>query len=164
MSIRKTFTLLLALATFAGCVDETEYDNTAQGNLEALWKVMDEHYCFFDEKRATLGVDWDEVHRRYTPQVAGADRDQLFEVMAHMIGELRDGHVNLYSGFDVGRNWSWKEDYPTNFQDTLYNIYIGTDYRIASGIAYRILDDNTGYMRVASFATEPGNGNLDEIL
>lgn len=156
--------LLICSASFVSCVDEEEYDNTVSGNYEALWKVMDEHYCFFDEKAKTLGVDWDEVHTRYAKQVNGTNTEQLFEVLSNMLGELKDGHVNLSSAFDIGRNWSWKEDYPTNFSDTLYNKYIGTDYRIASGIYYQILDDNIGYMRLESFETEPGDGNLDDIL
>lgn len=156
--------VLISSMSFVSCVDEDDYENTASGNFEALWKVMDEHYCFFDEKKQELGVDWNEVHARYASMVKGTDTDQLFEVLARMIGELKDGHVNLYSGFDMGRNWSWKEDYPSNFSEEIYNKYIGTDYRISAGITYRILDDNIGYMRVASFGTEPGNGNLDEIL
>lgn len=166
----KHLNILLFLCLFfsgtglVSCVDEEEFTNNNDGNFEALWKIMDEHYCFFEYKKETLGIDWNEVHDRYKKQVVGASSDQLFEVLARMIGELKDGHVNLYTSFDIGRNWSWKENYPSNFSDTLYNKYIGTDYRIASGYSYRILDDNIGYMRVASFANEPGNGNLDEIL
>lgn len=154
----------MALTTFMGCSDEDTYTDDAQGNFEALWKIMDEHYCFFDYKQETLGVDWQKLHDKYAPRVVGANTTQLFEVLTQMIGELRDGHVNLTSGFDFGRNWSWKEDYPDNFYDTLYNIYMGTDYKIGGGIYYRILDDNIGYMRVESFGSEPGDGNLDEIL
>jgi len=160
-------TIIIQLSTmmfFTSCVDEDEYEDTASGNFEALWKIMDEHYCFFDEKKQELGVDWNEVHDRYATQVIGTNRDQLFEVLTKMVGELKDGHVNIYSAFDIGRNWSWKEDYPSNFSDTLYNKYIGTDYRIAAGIDYKILDDNIGYMRVSSFSYEAGNGNLDNIL
>lgn len=146
------------------CVNEEEYANDNMGNFEALWKVMDEHYCFFDEKREQLGVDWNEVHQRYAKQVVGANTEQLFEVFKNMIGELKDGHVNLFSGFDAGRNWSWKEDFPKNFSDALYDKYMGTDYRISAGIYYRILDDNIGYMYIPSFDVEPGNGNLDNIM
>lgn len=156
--------LLLFSVAVGSCVDEDTFDNTPQGNFEALWKIMDEHYCFFDYKEQTLGVDWTDVYRRYKPMTNGADTEQLFEVLSNMLGELKDGHVNLSSGFNYGRNWSWKEDYPSNFSDTLYNKYMGTDYRIASGIYYRILDDNVGYMRVSTFANEPGDGNLDDIL
>lgn len=157
-------TLLLPLSSLTSCVDEEQFANDNSGNFEALWKAMDEHYCFFDEKKAELGVDWNAVHAKYAPMVKGANDEQLFEVLARMIGELKDGHVNLYSAFDVGRNWSWREDFPENFSSSLYNKYIGTDYRLASGIAYRVLDDNIGYMRVSTFSNDFGDGNLDEIL
>lgn len=149
------FTLLLASCV---CDDAPQNDNV--GNFEALWQVMDEHYCFFNEKT----VDWNEVHDRYRPQVVGADKYQLFEVCSNMLAELKDGHVNLFSAWDVGRNWSWKEDYPDNFYENLYKRYMGTDYRIAGGIYYRILDGNVGYVRLPSFSTEPGDGNIDEVL
>ncbi len=148
----------------AACVDEDTFDNTVDGNFEALWTIMDEHYCFFDYKAQTLGVDWDEVHERYKPQVKGASSSQLFEVLVNMLSELEDGHVNLSSGWDYGREWSWREDYPTNFSDSLYRKYMGTDYRIVSGIEYRILDDNIGYMRVSSFDVDMGEGNLDNVF
>ena len=147
--------------TATSCVDEEEYANTPQGNFEALWKIMDQHYCFFSEKN----IDWDNVYQRYSRQIGqNMTESQLFEVLCNMLGELRDGHVNLYSTFDVGRNWSWREDYPSNYSDTLSRQYLGTDYRIASGIYYRILDDNIGYMRCATFANGFGEGNLDDIM
>ena len=33
------------------CVDVTEHEDTPEGNFEALWRVIDEHYCFFDYKQ-----------------------------------------------------------------------------------------------------------------
>lgn len=165
---RLTSALLLMSLTalsLTSCVDEDEYSNTARGNFEALWKMMDEHYCFFAEKQQTLGVDWNEVHVRYAAQVNDLmTEDQLFEVLGNMLGELRDGHVNMYSAWDVARNWSWHEDYPANVSDTLLRRYLGTDYRIAASLKYRILDDNIGYMRCASFANGFGEGNLDEVM
>lgn len=157
--------MLLTALSLTSCVDEDEYSNTARGNFEALWKMMDEHYCFFAEKQQTLGVDWNEVHARYAAQVNDLmTEEQLFEVLGNMLGELRDGHVNIYSAWDVARNWSWHENYPSNLSDTLINRYLSTDYRIASGMRYRILDDNIGYIRLQSFASAMGEGNLDEIL
>ena len=157
--------LLFIFHAFASCVSEDEFSDTPQGNFEALWKILDEHYCFFDYKKAEYGLDWDEVYRRYKSQFAGSmTKSQQFEVLANMLAELRDGPVNLYSPFDVGRNWTWHEAYPANLSDTLLRRYLGTDYRIAAGLSYRILDDNTGYIRCASFANSLGEGNLDEIL
>ena len=152
-------------ACLTSCVDEEEYADNPRGNFEALWRIMDEHYCFFEAKGKEYGLDWDEVHSRYSVQMSdNLTEDQLFEILGNMLGELRDGHVNMYSAWDVARNWSWKEDYPSNYSDTLIRKYLGTDYRIAAGMEYRVLDDNTGYLRCKSFSTAPGDGNLDEIL
>ena len=157
--------LLLYAMTLFSCVSEDEYADTAEGNLEALWSIMDQRYCFFEEKERQLGVNWDEVHVRYSRQVTdGLSADQLFEVMGNMLGELRDGHVNMSSSFDLARNWSWKEDYPTNFSDTLLRRYLSTDYRVSGGLRYRMLDDNIGYIYCPTFESMPGEGNLDEIL
>ena len=154
---------LLTLCT--SCVDEEQFDNSPQGNIEALWKIIDEHYCFLDYKHEAYGLDWDEVHQKYRTQVNGnMTSKQLFEVLTNMLAELRDGHVNLTAAHDFGRYWSWYEDYPTNFSDSLLRRYMGTDYKIASGIDYRILDDNIGYIRYESFNDAIGEGNLDEVF
>ena len=89
---------------------------------------------------------------------------QLFEVLCDMLGELRDGHVNLSSSMDYGRYWKWQENYPYNYSDSLIRRYLGTDYKIASGLRYCVLDDNIGYIRCASFESAIGEGNLDEAL
>ena len=151
--------------TATSCVDEDEFPDTPQGNFEALWKVIDEHYCFFDYKQHAYGLDWQQIYNKYNVRAKENITDyQLFEILADMLAELRDGHVNLYTAFDNGRYWRWHEDYPTNFSDTLQRRYLGTDYRIASGLKYRILDDNIGYVYCASFTTAIGEGNLDEVI
>lgn len=147
------------------CVDEEEYADNPEGNFEALWKIMDEHYCFFDYKNEEYGLDWNQVYLKYSQQIdQGMTDDQLFEVLGNMLAELRDGHVNMYSPFDNARYWSWKEDYPTNFSDSLLRKYLGTDYKIASGLQYRKLDDNIGYIYCSSFENGIGEGNLDEVM
>ena len=157
--------IAIATTSLTACVDEDDYPNTPEGNFEALWHIIDEHYCFFDYKQKQYGLDWNEVYRRYRPQFdASMNTEQKFEVLANMVGELRDGHVNIYAPFDVARNWSWQEDYPSNLSDTLIRSYMGTDYRIAAGMQYRILDDQMGFVRCSSFGYELGEGNLDEIL
>lgn len=153
--------LLVCTLLLSSCVTEEAFDDNQQGNFEALWKIMDEHYCFFQEK----GVDWDSVHAVYARQVDDGMTDaQLLEVLGNMLAELRDGHVNLYTSFDMARYWGFHEHYPSNYSDTLVNKYLGTDYKIAGGLRYRILDDNIGYVRCASFASEAGSGNLDNVL
>ena len=157
--------MCIASLSLVSCVDVDEYDNSPQGNFEALWKIMDEHYCFFDYKRQAYGLDWNEVRARYSKRIdVTMNSDQLFEVLSEMLAEVKDGHVNLSSTGDFSRYWSWKEGYPANSSDTLYRRYLGTDYKIASGLSYRILDDNIAYVRYESFQDGIGEGNLDKML
>ena len=159
--MKKYILIFFCLSLFIGCVDEEERPNTPEGNFEALWKIMDEHYCFFDYKN----VDWNAIYNIYKVRARGdIDHEQLFEVLTDMLSELRDGHVNLSTSFDYGRYWRWREDYPSNFSDTLQRRYLGTDYRIAGGLRYKILDDNIGYVYYESFSNSLGEGNLDEVI
>ena len=163
--MRKLLYILCLVPLFISCVDEEEFADTPRGNMEALWKIIDEHYCFLDYKQQEYGLDWDAVHEKYKERIKGKlTRKQQFEVLCDMLSELRDGHVNLSAAHDIGRYWSWYEDYPTNFSDTLLRRYLGTDYLIASGISYKILDDNIGYIRYESFSDPIGEGNLNEAL
>ena len=156
---------LIGSIVLASCVNEDEFDNTPQGNFEALWKIIDEHYCFFDYKQHEYGLDWQKVHDKYQRHINGnMTNSQLFEVLGNMLGELRDGHVNLSASHDLARYWQWYESYPANYSDTLQRRYMGTDYKIASGIDYKILDDNIGYIRYESFTEGIGSGNLTEVL
>ncbi len=157
--------MLTVLQTLSSCVDTEEQKNTRTGNFEALWTLIDEHYCFFDYKQEKYGLDWNAVHEKYRARVSDhMTTTQLFEVCCDMLSELRDGHVNLSSSYDYGRYWRWQEAYPKNFSDTLYRHYMGTDYQISGGLHYRVLDDNIGYIRYASFESAIGDGNLDEVL
>lgn len=155
------FIPLLLLPLFAGCIREQEFDNTPQGNFEALWKIIDEQYCFLDYKQ----IDWDAIHDQYQPLITpNMSSDGLFEVLGNMLAELKDGHVNLYSASNTARYWDWYLDYPRNYDEALVEQYLGRDYRIASGLKYTILEDNIGYISYTSFSDGIGEGNLDEAL
>lgn len=156
-----TTCLCLVLALFTGCIREEEYDNSPRGNFEALWRIIDEQYCFLDYKQ----IDWDEVHDRYSGQIQdNMDGEALFEVLGNMLAELRDGHVNLYSAFNTARYWDWYLDYPRNFDEAIVENYLGRDYRIGGGAKYTILEDNIGYVYYGDFSAAIGDGNLDEML
>ena len=157
--------MIVCLATLVSCVDTDERPDTPVGNFESLWRIIDEHYCFFDYKQQEYGLDWNAVYDKYKVRVNNnMTTVQLFEVLCDMLAELRDGHVNLSSSMDYGRYWTWQEAYPKNYSDTLERHYMGTDYLIANGLHYRVLDDNIGYIRCASFETPIGEGNLNEML
>lgn len=164
----KSSVVLLGIASallLSSCVDETEYADNPQGNFLQLWRIIDEHYCFFDYKQQQYGLDWNEVYQRYSPQInSHMTSSQLFEVLANMLAELRDGHVNLSTNFDLGRYWAWHEDYPANYSENLIDHYLGTDYKIAGGLRYRILDDNVGYISCTTFETAQSSNALNNIL
>lgn len=154
--------LIAALAVVAaGCTEEPEHANTALGNFDALWQVMDEHYCFFQHK----DVDWNDVRARYRSKItAGMTSTELFALCGDMLKELQDGHTNLAAAHDVSRYWIW-EKYPINYDERLIDEhYLHFDYRRASGIKYQILENNIGYMYYGSFSSGIGEGNLDLIL
>ncbi len=143
------------------CVKEPQYSNTPRDNFEALWKLLDERYCFFEYKK----LDWNDVHKRYGARISNSmSEEQLFGVMAEMLAELKDGHVNLFSSFDISRYWDWYEKYPDNFDEKILRRYLGTNYMVASGIKYKVLNDNVGYMYYSSFSDAIGDGNLDQII
>lgn len=166
--MKKIFLPLLYVISFVcltSCIDEDERPDTPAGNFEALWQIIDEHYCFFDYKQHEYGLDWQAVYNKYKVRVNDRMTEvQLFEVLCDMLAELRDGHVNLSSSYDYGRYWTWQEAYPKNFSDSLERKYLGTDYKISSAMYYRVLDDNIGYIRYESFQDPIGEGNLDDVL
>lgn len=149
------------------CITEDVEPDTARGNFESLWHMLDEHYCFFKEKAESYGVDWNAVYTEYADRIHDDMNEyQLFDVLADMTYTLRDGHVNLYAPHNTARYGAWYDDYPANYADTLERIYLGRaeDYHYTSGLKYRILDDNVGYVRCASFENGFGSGNLNEMI
>lgn len=164
--MRKSFIFFyFSIFLFFSCVDTEERPDTPTGNFQALWEIIDEHYCFFDYKQHEYGLDWNEVYNKYKVRVNDhMSNTQLFEVLTDMLTELRDGHVNLYTSYDIGRYWAWHEAYPQNFSDSLERCYLGTDYNISGGMRYRILDDNIGYIRYETFASAVSESGLDDAL
>ncbi|MBO5812686.1 MAG: S41 family peptidase [Bacteroidaceae bacterium] len=167
MVSKKHYIVLIAaiMLLVVSCVPENEFENTPKGNFNALWTIIDERYCFLDYKNEEYGLDWDKVRKKYSSRLTSdVNNIGLFEILTDMLSELRDGHVNLYYTADVGRYWSWKEDYPANFDMKLVEKYLGTDYKISSGIYYKVLDDNIGYLYVGDFSNTIGESSLDAII
>ena len=52
--MKKIYLLFLMLLTLSACHEVEEWEDDPRGNFNALWTILDEHYCFFEEKN----VDW----------------------------------------------------------------------------------------------------------
>ncbi len=144
------------------CHKIEERADDPRGNFEALWSILDEHYCFFKEK----GVDWDQVHDKYACRIGSEmTREELFIVCADMLDELRDGHVNLSAPFNTSYYRKWWSDYPQNFNKRLIEeSYFNFNYRQSSGMIYGLLENNIGYIYYENFSATVGEGNLDYAL
>lgn len=153
--------LIVALLPLVSCHDEVEWNNDPYGNFDALWTILDEHYCFFSYK----DVDWQEVKARYRCKIHdNITNRELYDLCSDMLKELKDGHTNLVSSFDISRYWIW-EQYPVNYDERLIDEnYLHFNYRRATGIKYQILDNNFAYMYYGDFANSIGDGNLDGIF
>ena len=160
--LAKIMIVAMSALALSSCHSIEEWDNTGVGNFEALWQIVDEHYCFFKEK----GIDWDSIHDRYLPAAKTAKTErELFGVCANMLAELKDGHVNLSSWFETSYYRQWWSDYPQNYDArVIEENYFGFQYKNVGGIMYGILPENVGYLYYSSFNNTIGESNLDAVL
>lgn len=160
--ITLSLTIPLLTATTA-CHHLDTWDKDLYGNFDALWTILDEHYCFFNDK----DIDWNEIGRQYRGEI-NPDWDciQLFDHCAKMLNELHDGHTNLSSWFDISYYRQWWSDYPQNFNERLIEqYYLGFDWRSGGGFQYKLLTDrNVGYIRYRTFSICAGHSFIDQML
>lgn len=154
--------VLLPAMLLTGCHDSPEYVNDVYGNFDALADIIDTRYCFFEDK----DLDWAEVTARYrsliTPETTNIE---LFFICSEMLNELKDGHVNLTSRYDVSYYRQWWSDYPQNFNmRTLEEYYLDFNWLTTSGIIYKVLDEQYAYMYYPSFSSTISESSLDYVL
>lgn len=144
------------------CHEAPDYKDTGLGNFDALWEIVDQHYCFFENKH----IDWDSVYTAYRKKLQGEMTIlEYYNICADMLMELRDGHVNLVAPFNTSYYRKWWSDYPQDFNlRTLQEYYLKFDYMSTSGISYKMMQDSIGYMYYPSFSYPIGELNLDYIL
>ncbi|MCM1152529.1 MAG: S41 family peptidase [Muribaculum sp.] len=150
----------------AGCDEAPEYKDDVYGNFDALVEIIDTKYCYLYEKQ----IDWQEISSRYRNQLRSDMKHmELFDVCSRMLYELKDGHVNLYSRFDVSYYRKWWSDYPQDFNlRTLQEYYLKFDYRSISGMNYKVMTngrgEKIGYIYYPSFSTTVSATALDYVL
>lgn len=159
--------LLITLSVWllVGCSKpffEKEIEPNAVSTFEYLWKECDEKYSFFDYK----GVDWGAVRSEYSTKIYnGMPSADFFDVLFDMLNELKDGHVNLKSSFQVARFDITKLG-PINFEPNLVkDYYLSDKYYIMGGFSHDSLaGHNIGYIRYNSFSSTVTDGQMDYIL
>ncbi len=153
---------VLWMLLFQSCHKVEVFEDDPCGNFDALWTILDERYCFFEYKE----IDWNQIREKYRKKLtADMTSEELFDVCDAMLMELKDGHVNLTAAHNTSRYWEWLYGSPENYQERIIDeFYLNFDYRYTSGIKYKILPQNVGYMYYGSFSSTIGEGNLDQIL
>ena len=167
--MKRYWLMLIAISMlFTSCFDDDffQHENTYQGNLDALWEIIDERYCYLDYK----GIDWLSIKQEYDAKLSTVNNSvELFDLFAEMLDNLKDGHVNLTSSFDRSRYWKWYTDYPANYSSSIIfgkdSKYLGEKYRIAGGFRYGTIDSGKiGYMYYGDFSAAFSNTNVDRIF
>ncbi len=161
--ISKVMLLVTTTMIFFACKKEYIRDFDPQINFDALWETIDSKYCFFEEKR----IDWDNVRVKYNAQIGNIKTElDMFDLFARMLDTLQDGHINLYSQFDVSRCVGWFEDYPANFDNNLIfsSRYLGKNYRRGGAFLYNtIANGKVGYIRYSDFTNSISYSSLNYI-
>ncbi|WP_239063445.1 S41 family peptidase [Bacteroides sp. 51] len=155
------FLVFIAVFSFSSCVKEEKMADTPLGNFEELWKIIDERYCFLEYKE----IDWDGLYTEYRKYISDDMPDEeLFNILARMLDELKDGHVNLYSDNEITYYTHWFDEYPRNFNEVVLMHYLAGKYRAEGSIRYAILEGNIGYIHCDNFSATMSNDKLNTML
>lgn len=162
MKKKYLISLILSFIFMTSCHETPDYKNTLTGNFDALADIMDSHYCFFNDK----DIDWKETTQKYramiTPETNVID---LFFICSQLLDELKDGHVNLTSRFSTSYYREWWTDYPQDFNlRTIEQYYLDFNWLTTSGIYYKQIKNEIGYMYYPSFSYTISETSLDYIL
>jgi hypothetical protein len=157
----KGFLLCFAFISCEKLLLRPELNDDAEVVFEYLWKDIQSRYSFFEEKN----IDWDEIKSIYQPQVSnGMNALDFFDLLADMMFELQDGHVNITTGFDRSRNWEWFQNFPENYNQTIVERnYLKTDFRVTGALLNQIVD-SVLYVNYRSFSSPISDGHLGFIL
>lgn len=157
----KKIILLILCTILYSCSRNDEYNNSPAGNFNALWKIIDENYCFFDYKE----IDWDQIYDEYKIQIdEDMDENSLFIILSAMVNELKDGHVNLFSGNQISAYDEWQRGDPFNFNFfTVKSYYLDNNYSFFDNAVYykAIEKGKIGYIYYQSFTKSVLETELD---
>ena len=133
--------------------------NSYESNFDILWSILNERYSFFEYKN----IDWDASYQSYKSRAISATNEQeFFDILTEMLSELRDGHVNIRSPFDISRFQQYL-DAPSNFNYDL----LERNYLEGSRITGHLLNheiQGVGYIYYRSFTNPITNFELDTVI
>jgi hypothetical protein len=136
--------------------------DSPRDNFEYLWKECDEKYSYFEVKN----INWDSIYTVYDEKIhEGLSNDELFTILGSMLNELKDGHVNLVSFFNIS-HYNIEKLGPDNFDERIIlDNYLSDDYYMTGPFAHDFIADTmVGYIRFREFSGLVDDNNLNFIL
>jgi hypothetical protein len=151
-------------------VFDTPTPNTPQANFDVFWESFAENYAMFPFK----DVDWSTVKEEVRSQITSETTpEQLFEIMKSAIEPLGDAHTSI-TAEDIGKQFRGERagsDYEILTQNTeqiegITDKYLSTPLQSwANGqVSYGMLEPETGYLRIESFAQYSDSGKIADDL
>lgn len=161
----KRFIYLIVTGMLFFSCEQFFLEDTSGSDPEAVfneaWGFASNYYSYFELKN----VNWNELKEGYSQQVHPniSDRD-LFDLLANMFLELKDGHVNLVSDFDRSRYIGWYFNAPENFDYAVLerSYFKGRQQFIGPFESYTFGD--IGYCYLGSFGREMTQDHLDALM
>lgn len=161
---------ILLLSLVIGCKPQPKFNSSPLDNYNELWKILNEGYCFFDEKLPPDST-WEMMYYKHLPKIKqNMSNEELFDVFCQLMYELKDGHVTLYSSFDRKSYNGWRDNYPPQVDTRILSKYAGNEYRIAGGLLYNKitynnhLRDSIGFIYYNSFMNGFSHANINAVL
>jgi C-terminal processing protease CtpA/Prc len=161
----KKVLLFLFVLAFSSCeqvlFEEDFGSDDPLRNFDYLWNEVDKKYSYFELKK----IDWNQVRNKYRLMLSSkSTEEELFNVLAAMLNELRDDHTNLISPFNVSiYNVSLRG--PENYRyRTLEEFYLPNAW-ITGAFRHDFLSNKqVGYIRYPSFSDSFSDNELNLIL
>jgi len=155
------FTLAMLLTSCEKALLGSDPSPNPHAVFEHLWNDLNDRYSYFELKE----IDWLSVKGQYESRIQqGMSQQELFGVLADLLFELEDGHVNLTSPFNRSRNWDYFQDFPLNYnQGIIERNYLGKDFWITGPLRHHIID-NILYINYRSFTEELTLATIDAIV
>ncbi|MBN2263827.1 MAG: S41 family peptidase [Prolixibacteraceae bacterium] len=157
------FSTIILLTTSCELVmfDRANPSTDPYENFNYLWNEIDKKYSYFEYK----DLDWDAVKSKYEVQLRDSMSDEeLFDVLANMMIELRDDHSNLIAPFNISRyNLPMKK--PANFNmRTIKEFYLPNGRSTGAFFHDFLPGGDLAYIRYSSFSNPISNQQLDHII
>jgi len=130
-------------------------------NFDYLWSEVDKKYSYFELKN----INWNQVRSTYRPMLSeNSSEEELFNVLAAMLNELRDDHTNLITPFNVSV-YNAALTGAKNFRGrTIEEFYMPNPWRTGALTHDFLSNKEVGYIRYSSFMSDFSDAQMDLVL